>query len=50
MTNIASQASPPKGVQPQNHVTATGQPPGNQTGNKPLLFLSCSNNCPTDIQ
>ena len=32
-TNVASQTSPPKGAQPQNHVDATEQPSGNQTGN-----------------
>ena len=50
MTNVASQTSPSKGIKPQNHVIATEQPPGNQTGNEPLQFLSCSKNCPTDIQ
>ena len=32
MTNVLSQTSPPKRIQPQNHVIATEQPPGNQTG------------------
>ena len=36
-------------MQPQNHVKATEQPPGNQTVNEPVQFLSCSNSCPTDI-
>ena len=49
-TNAASQTSPPKGNQPQNHVVATEQPPGNQTGNKPVPFLNCSKNSSTDIQ
>ena len=26
------------------------EPPGNQTENEPIPFLSCSNNCPTGIQ
>ena len=50
MTTVASQTSPPKGIQPQNHVIATEQPPGNQTGSEPVPFLSCSNSCPTEIQ
>ena len=50
MTNVASQTSPPKGIQPQNHVIATDQPPGNQTGNEPVPILSCSNVYPTVIQ
>ena len=49
-TNVASQTSPPKRTQPQNHVIATEQPPGNQTGNEPVLFLDCSKNSSTDIQ
>ena len=48
--NVASQTSPPKGIQPQNHVAATEQPPGNQTGNEPVSFLNCSRNSSTDIQ
>ena len=50
MTDVASQASPPKEIQPQNYVMAAEEPPGNQTGNEPVPFLSCSNNCSTDIQ
>ena len=50
MTNVASQTSSPKRIQPQNHVTATEQPPGSQTGNEPVPFLSRSNSCPTGIQ
>ena len=49
-TNVASQTSPLKGTQPQNHVTAAEQPSGNQTGNEPLPFLNCSKNSSTDIQ
>ena len=43
-TNVASQTSPPKGSQPQNHVDTTEQSSGNQTGNEPVLFLDCSKN------
>ena len=50
MTTVASQASPPKGIQPQNYVKATEQPLGNQTVNEPVPFLSCSNNWPTGIR
>ena len=49
-TNVASQTSPPKGTQPQNHVLATEHPPGNQTGNDPVSFLNCSKKSSTDIQ
>ena len=48
-TNVASQTSPPKGTQPQNHVVATEHISGNQTGNKPVSFLTCSKNRRTDI-
>ena len=41
-TNVASQTSPPKGTQPQNHVDTTEQSSRNQTGNEPVLFLDCS--------
>ena len=41
-TNAASQTSPPKGTQPQNHVDTTEQPSGNQTRNEQVLFLDCS--------
>ena len=50
MTTLASQTSPPKVVQTQNHVIATEQPPESQTGNGPVPFLSCSSSCPIDIQ
>ena len=49
-TIVASQTTPLKGTQPENYVLATEQPPGNQTGNEPVPFLSCSKNCLTDIQ
>ena len=49
-TNVASQTSPPKGTQPQNHVDTTEQSSENQTGNEPVLFLDCSKNSSTDIQ
>ena len=49
-TNVASQTSPPKGTQPQNHVDTTEQPSGNQTGNEPVLFLDCSKNYSTNTQ
>ena len=49
-TNVANQTSPPKGAEPQSHVVATEQPPGNQTGNEPASFLNCSTNSSTDIQ
>ena len=50
MTNIATQTSPPKGIQPENYVTPTEHHPEYQTGNEPVPFLSFSNSCPTDIQ
>ena len=49
-TNVASQTSPPKGTQPQNHVDTTEQSSGNQTGNEPVLFLDCSKNYSTNTQ
>ena len=49
-TNVASQTSPPMRNQPHNHVVATEQPPGNQTGNDPVSFPNCSKNSSTDIQ
>ena len=45
-TNVASQTSPPKGTQPQNHVDTTEQSSVNQTGNEPVLFLDCSKKSP----
>ena len=49
-TNVASQTSPPKGTQPQNHVDATEQSSGNQTRNEPVFFLDCSKNYSTNTQ
>ena len=49
-TNVASQTSPPKGTQQQNHVVTTEQSSGNQTGNEPVSFLSCSKDSSTDSQ
>ena len=49
-TNVASQTSPPKGTQPQNHVDTTEQPSGNQTGNEPVSFLDSSKNSSTNTQ
>ena len=49
-TNVARETSPPKGTQPQNHVVATQQPPGNQTRNESVSFLNCSKNSSTNIQ
>ena len=49
-TNIASQTSPQKGIQPQNHVATAEQPSGNQTGNKPVPFLDCSENSSTNTR
>ena len=45
-TNVASQTSPPKGTQPQNHVDTTDQSSG-ETGNEPVPFLDCSNHSTT---
>ena len=49
-TNVASQTSPPKGTQPQNHVDTRERPSGNQTGSEPVLFLDCSKNYSTNTQ
>ena len=46
--NVASQTTPPKGTQPQNHVDTTEQSSGNQIGNEPVLFLDCSKNYSTN--
>ena len=48
--DVASQTSPPKGIQQQNHVVTTEQSSGNQTGNEPVSFLSCSKDSSTDSQ
>ena len=54
VSDVASQTSPQNQgkstTEPRNCHGATEQPPGNQTGNEPVPFLSCSNSCPTDIQ
>ena len=49
-TNVASQTSPPKGTQPQNHVDTTEQSSGNQTGKEQVLFFDCSKNYSTNTQ
>ena len=49
-TKVASQTSPPKGAQTPNHVDATEQPSGNQTGNEPVPFLDCSKKLSTKTQ
>ena len=49
-TNVASQTSPPKGTQPQNHVDTTEQLPENQTGNELVPFLDCSKNSSSNTQ
>ena len=49
-TNVASQTSPPKGIQSQKYVDITEHPPGNQTGNEQVPFLDCSKNSSTNTQ
>ena len=49
-SDVASRTSPPKEIQPQNHVIAMKQPQGNQRWNGPVPFFICSNSCPTEIQ
>ena len=49
-TDVASQTTPLKGAQPQKYVETTEQSSGNQTGNEPVLFLSCSKDSSTDNQ
>ena len=49
-TNVASQTSPTKETQPQNHVDTTEQSSGNETGNEPLPFLDCPKNSSTNTQ
>ena len=49
-TDVASQPSPPKGTQPQNHVDTTEQPSGKQTGNEPVSFLDCSKRYSTNTR
>ena len=48
-TNVASQTSPLKGIQPQNHVDATEQSSG-KTRNEPVTFLDCPKNSSTNTQ
>ena len=50
MSDVASQTSPRKRIHPQKHVITTEHPNGNQTGNKQVPILSCSNSCPNEIQ
>ena len=49
-TDVASQTTPLKGTQPQKYVETTEQSSVNQTGNEPVLFLSCSKDSSTDNQ
>ena len=49
-TDVASQTTPLKGTQPQKYVKTTEQSSGNQTGNEPVLFLSCSKDSSSDNQ
>ena len=49
-TTVASQTSPPKGIEQRNHVNAAKQRPKTQTGSEPVPFPNCCNSCPTDIQ
>ena len=49
-TNVASQTSPPKRTQPQNHVDTKEHPPAIQTGNEPVSFLDCSKISSTNTQ
>ena len=48
--SVATQTLPPRGIQPQNYVVTTEQPPINQLGNESVPFLNCSKNGLTDIQ
>ena len=50
MTNVASQTSPFKGIEPQNHVLVKEQLRENFLENVPIQLLSCSSICPTGIQ
>ena len=49
-TNVASQTSPPKGTQTQNHVDTTENSSGIQTVNEPVSFLDCSKTYSTNTQ
>ena len=48
-TSVASQTSPPRGTQPQNHVDAKEQSSG-KIGNEPVPFLDYSKNSSTNTQ
>ena len=48
-TTVATQTSPPKGTQPQNHVDTTEQSSG-KTGNDPVPFPDCPKNSSTNTQ
>ena len=48
-TNVASQTSPPKKTQPQNHVDATENSSG-KPGNEPVPFLDCPKKSSTNTQ
>ena len=48
-TNVASQTSPSKGTQPQNHVDTTEQSSG-KTGTEPVLFPDCPKNSSTNTK
>ena len=48
-TNVASQMSPPKGTQPQNHVDTTERSSG-RTRNEPVPLLDCPKNSSTNTQ
>ena len=50
LSDVASQTSPPKGIQPQSLVTATEPYRESQKGNGLIPFLICSISCPNDIQ
>ena len=49
-TNVASQTSPPKRTQQQNHADATEQPSESQTGSEPVSFLDCPKNSSNHTQ
>ena len=50
LTEVASEVSSSKGIQPQRSVTATENVQENQTGIRPIRFLNHAKSCPTDIQ
>ena len=49
-TNVASQTSPPKRTQTQDHVDTTEQSSGKQKGSEPVSFLDCSKKSSTNTQ